>query len=112
MAFSEIEAGLNDLEHTALLFLGHIQSIQWHIAPHLSGHLKRLDHTDTHIEVTKQVGGRTTSAHFLRFSESVPNLERQQVAIAFDLDFHPNVKAFERRRPLSKQLRIVPAIPG
>jgi len=111
-AFAEIESGLNDLEHTALLFLKHIQNIQWSMTPRLCGNLRRIEHGQNHIEISKQVGARTASAHFLRFCESVPGLQRQQVAIAFDLDFHPNVTSFDPRKTLSQQLRIVPASPG
>jgi hypothetical protein len=111
-AYGEIEAGLNNLEYTALLFLKNIRSVQWHIAPRFVGNLRRIEHSRSHIEISKQVGSRTTSAHFLQFSNSVEGLERQQTSIAFEMDFVPNVAAFDVQSPLARQLKISPANPG
>ena len=55
---------------------------------------------------------RRTSSHFLKFDEPVKGLEKQRVAVAFALDFLPNVQAFDATKPLAKQLKIVPATPG
>ena len=111
-AFSEVKASLNELAETTLLFLPNIELIKWQIEGEASGEVLRIEHSDTHIEVLKQISGRTTtSSHFLRFGQPVAGLERQRVAIAFALDFLPNVPTFSAGKPLSQQLKIVPT-PG
>jgi hypothetical protein len=109
-AHKEIETGLNELAETTLLFLRHIESIKWHIEGGSSGDMLRIGHSDHHVEMLKQIDGQTTTnAHFLKFDEPIAGLERQRVAIAFALDYLPNVQAYSSDRPLSKQLKIVPA---
>lgn len=109
-AFSEIRTGLNDLAEATLLFLPNIESIKWRVKDELSGEVLRIEHTDSHIEVMKQVNGQTTiSSHFLKFDQPVAGLEKQRVAIAFALDFLPNVQMFSGDKPLSQQLKIVSA---
>lgn len=111
-AYREIAAGLNELAETTLLFLRHIEAIGWQIEGGSSGDILRVEHSGHHVEMLKQVeGGTTTSTHFLKFEEPVDGLEKQSVAVAFALDFLPNVQSFSTDRPLSKQLRIVP-VPG
>jgi hypothetical protein len=108
-ACKEIETGLNELAETTLLFLRHIKSIKWHIEGGSSGDILRIDHSDHHVEMLKQIDGQTTtSAHFLKFDQIVAGLERQRVATAFALDYLPNVQAYSSDKPLSKQLKIVP----
>ena len=73
----------------------------------------RIERSEHHIEVLKQTDGSTTSSdHFLRFSTPAEGLEKQSVAIAFELDFLPDVTAFESTKPLHNQLKIVTAEPG
>ncbi|MBZ6379367.1 MULTISPECIES: sacsin N-terminal ATP-binding-like domain-containing protein [Pacificimonas] len=111
-AYEEIAAGLNELAETTLLFLPNIESIRWEVEDTLVGEILRIAHTPIHVEVLKQIGGETTtSSHFLKFDQAVAALEKQRVAIAFALDFLPNVKAFTPEKPLSQQLKIVP-VPG
>ena len=111
-AYAEVLAGLEQLAETTLLFLSHLESIRWQIGK-TSGEVLRVPHTENHIEVLKQTEGKTTAAsHFLRFTQPVRGVERQQIAIAFPLDQLPNVPAFDPKLPLAKQLRIVPANPG
>lgn len=112
-AFAEIEAGLNELAETTLLFLSHLESISWRIDRAAAGEVLRLKHAAKHFEVLKQIGGETTtSSHFLKFDQPVEGLEKQRVAVAFALDFLPSVKQFESTKPLAKQLKIVPATPS
>ncbi len=112
-AFAEIEAGLNELAETTLLFLDHLESIRWQISQRTSGEVLRIQHSENHFEVLKQVVGKTTtSSHFLKFDQPVSGLEKQRVAVAYALDFLPNVQSFNSNKPLVKQLKIVPAIPG
>lgn len=111
-AHQEIQTGLNELAETTLLFLPNIESIKWELKGEMSGEILRISHTDSHIEVMKQVDGRTTtSAHFLKFSQPVAGLEKQRVAIAFALELLPNTKNVSNDKPLSAQLKIVP-VPG
>src|SRR5205085_10076054 len=95
---------------TTLLFLPSIESIKWKVNDELSGEVLRIEHTNSHIEVMKQVNGKTTtSSHFLRFDRPVAGLEKHRVAVAFALDFLPNVQSFDDDKPLSRQLKIVSA---
>lgn len=111
-AHQEIQTGLNELAETTLLFLPKIESIKWELRGEMSGEILRFSHTDSHIEVMKQVDGRTTtSAHFLKFSQPVAGLEKQRVAIAFALELLPNTKSVSNEKPLSAQLKIIP-VPG
>lgn len=111
-AYQEIEAGLSELAETSLLFLPNIESIKWELKGETSGEILRISHTESHIEIMKQVDGRTTtSAHFLKFSQPVAGLEKQRVAIAFALDFLPNLQELSAEKLLSDQLKIVP-VPG
>jgi hypothetical protein len=109
-AYTEIAGGLNELAETSLLFLPNIESIKWHIGDDFNGEILRIAHADTHVEVMKQINGKTaTSAHFLKFDQVVNGFEKLRVAIAFSLDFLPNVQSFSSEKPLAKQLRIVQA---
>jgi hypothetical protein len=73
----------------------------------------RIKHSDYHFEVLKKSSGTpATSAHFLKFDQPVEGLEKQRVALAFALDFVPGVEQLNEKKPLAKQLRIVPAVPG
>lgn len=112
-AYTEVEAGLNELAETTLLFLSHLGSIRWQNATGESGEVLRFKHSENHFEVLKQSGGKTTvSSHFLKFDQSVDGLEKQQVSVAYSLDFLPNVQSFDPKKPLAKQMKIIPAIPG
>jgi len=112
-AYAEVEAGLNELAEITLLFLANLESIHWKNATGESGEVLRLKHSDNHFEILKQIEGKTTaSSHFLKFDQSVAELERQQVSVAYSLDFLPNVQSFDPKKPLAKQLKIIPAIPG
>lgn len=109
VAYSEIAAGLHELAETTLLFLPNIESIKWQVGDTLTGEVLRIEHSRAHIEVLKQANGQTTtSAHFLKFDQAVKGLEKQRVAIAFALDFLPNIHALSSAKPLSQQLKIVP----
>ena len=112
VAYSEIAAGLSELAETTLLFLPNIESIKWQVGDILTGEVLRVEHSRAHVEVLKQVNGQTTtSAHFLKFDQAVQGLEKQRVAIAFALDFLPNVQMLSAAKPLAQQLKIVP-VPG
>lgn len=112
-AYTEIAAGLNDLDETTLLFLSNLQAIKWHIGKSDSGEVLRHMHAESHVEIRKQGGGRTaSSSHFLKFDQAVPGLGAHRVAAAFPLEFLAGVRQFDARKPLAKQLRIIPAAQG
>ncbi|MCM2308933.1 MAG: hypothetical protein NDI91_15850 [Sulfuritalea sp.] len=112
-AYAEVDAGLNELAETTLLFLSNLESIRWQNAAGDPGEVLRFKHSENHFEVLKQSGGKTTSSsHFLKFDQPVVGLEKQRIAVAYDLDFLPNVQAFDPAKMLAKQLKIIPAKPG
>ena len=112
-AYDEIKTGLDDLAETTLLFLTNLALINWQIGETGTGGLLKAQHPDNHLEVLKQVDDKITeSYHFLKFVTPVEGLARQNVAVAFELDFLPDIKQFEPTQPIAKQLRITPASPG
>lgn len=111
-AYEEIKSGLVFLPESALLFLGNIKSITWSIGEDEARKISRVQHSDCHIELIREVGGKITGTHFLQFRKPVENLPKQYVAIAFNLDFLPKISAFRPDEALSSQFRITPATPG
>jgi hypothetical protein len=111
-AHQEVEAGLEELAETTLLFLAHLKSIHWKIGARI-GHVLRIEHSESHIEIQKQINRVTIeSSHFLRFSNPVDGLPRQRVSTAFVLDYLPGVTGFDPEKSLQKQFKIVAATPG
>lgn len=109
VAHSEVKQGLEKLAETTLLFLSNIRSIRWQDGKSRV-EIERVPHSNSHIEIKKRLGGVTKStSHFLRFTEPVTGLEKQSVAIAFELIFLPDVESFNPKISLAKQLKIVPA---
>ncbi len=109
-SYEEIRIGLDELAETTLLFLSNLESIGWQIGHQASGEVLRIEHSKHHIEILKQTdGGADPSAHFLRFLDPVEGLEKQHVAIAFELNFLPNITDFDAHVSLSKQFQIVAA---
>lgn len=112
-SFTEIASGLNELAETTLLFLSNLEVIQWEMSGGSRGEVRRIMHTDNHFEILKQGdGSSTSSSHFLKFLRPVRDLEKQHLAIAFELEFLPKIKSYDRKNPLAKQMKIVSAIPG
>ena len=110
LAFSEVRDGLEEISDKTLLFLSHIEEIQWRIEGGREGRLLRVPHSDRHIEILREIDGRPTeSSHYLRFTEPVEGLEHQYVAIAFELEPMPGYDPSKTRRSFAKQFRIVPA---
>ena len=112
-AYAEIRKGLEELAETTLLFLTHLESIRWQIDRQEVREVLRIPHAENHVEILRQTGDKkTTSVHFLRFIDSVERLQKQHVAVAFELDYLPNVTVYDTKTALAKQLRIIPADPG
>jgi len=95
-AFTEIAAGLKELDEKTLLFLSSLQSVRWQIGTESAGEVLRHQHSDFHFEILKEVAGKSVaSSHFLKFDQAVPDLETQRVAVAFPLDLLPGVRSFD-----------------
>ena len=112
-AFLEVRDGLEEISDNTLLFLSHIEEIQWRVDGGREARLLRIPHSDHHIEILREIDRRPTeSAHFLRFTEPVDGLERQHIAIAFELEplfgDHQSVTGAS----FARQFRIVPAERG
>lgn len=121
-AFSEVKSGLEQLSETTLLFLNNLHYISWKIGEQ-EGAVLREEHSSAHVEVLKLSGGKEVlSSHWLRFSAPVQNLdkftapmdgvERQKVALAFELAFVGEEKTFDSKKTIAKQFKIVPAKRG
>jgi hypothetical protein len=111
-AYAEIEQGLNELAETTLLFLSNLAAIRWQTGGERASEVRRIHHSEHHVEIVKTSGRSRSSAHFLKFDQPVQSLQTQRVAIAFALDFLPGITQFHSAEPLVKQLKIVPAEPG
>jgi hypothetical protein len=110
-AYAEIEAGLEELAETTLLFLTSLETISWQIGDSIVGEVRRVQHSESHVEVLKEAD-KAYSSHFLKFSRPVEGLDQQQVSVAFALDFLPSVTVLDPGKPLSGQMRIIPADKG
>lgn len=112
-AYKEIEAGLQGLAETTLLFLSNLKSVGWRVNGGESGEIRTVQHPDNHVEVQKKIGKKQIAcSHFLRFSVPAEGLPRHSVSIAFVLDFLPSITAFDPGESIAKQLKIAPATPG
>ena len=114
-AYIDVDSGLKELAETTLLFLSHLECISWQNEMEQFGAVLRIERPENHFEVIKQTSGETTtSSHFLKFDQAVAvaGLEKQRVAVAYALDFLPNVQVFDQKIPLAKQLKIIPATLG
>ena len=112
-AFSEVKAGLEELSADTLLFLSHIESIDWRVEGKTQARLLQISHSEHHLETRRDSSeGATRSSHFLRFTQPVEGLERQYVAIAFELHPLPGGNSSSANSPLAKRFRIASAGPG
>ncbi len=112
-AHQEILAGLTDFHDTTLMFLSHLKLLSWHIGQHLGGEVRRIAHSEHHVEGRKQTGRTmTVSSHFIRFSRPVKDHEKQTVTVAFALEYLPGITQFDSMKPLNNQFRICAANPG
>ena len=121
-AYAEVKSGLEKLSETTLLFLNNLRYIKWKFGDQ-EGAVLREEHSDAHVEVLKLADGKEVlSSHWLRFTERIENVgqytapvdgvERQKVAIAFELQLLGDAKSFDKSKALAKQLKIVPAVQG
>jgi hypothetical protein len=121
-AFAEVKSGLEQLSENTLLFLQNLGYIKWKVGTQ-EGALLREEHSPNHVEVLKQLDGKEVlSSHWLRFSAPVQldkaftapveGVERQQVAVAFELAFTGDRRSFDKNKTIKEQLKIVPAVRG
>jgi hypothetical protein len=121
-AFAEIRNGLEQLSETTLLFLKSIESIRWSVGT-MVGDVIRDEHSDVHVEILKQLDGKEVlSSHWLRFTAPVEDIgrfaspvegvEAQNISVAFELALLTDKTTFDKKVPISKQLKIVPATRG
>ena len=112
-AFQEVRDGLEEISDNTLLFLSSIEEIQWRVVGGREGRLLRIQHSEHHIEVLREIDGSPTeSSHFLRFTERVEGLDRQCSAVAFELEPLAGVSLSSERESFAKRFRIVPADRG
>lgn len=112
-AHREILAGLRGLQESSLLFLRHLECVEWRTEAGLGGRIERVRHSDHHFEMWKEAGdGSASHRHYLKFEQPVRELPGRHVGIAFDLDYLPNVSEYDLRVPLHEQMRIVDSNPG
>ena len=112
-AFSEVKAGLEELSADTLLFLSHIESIDWRVEGKTQARLLRISHFEHHLETRRDSGeGETGSLHFLRFTQPVERLKNRYAAIAFELDPLPGGNSSSANSSLAKRFRITPAKRG
>ena len=112
-AFSEVQDGLNEISNNTLLFLTNIEEIQWRIDHDREGQMLRIPHTDHHIEILREIGGKQSeSKHFLRFTELVDGLERQHAAVAFELESVSGSDTSTEPTPIARLFRIAPSDRG
>ena len=109
-AYSEIADALAALPETTLLFLSHIKTISWTIPNAGTGRIVSTQHSEHHFQVSKLNDVKVTAtSHLLKFDQAVQGLEHRRTAVAFELDFLPNVRPYDPKEAISKQLRIIPA---
>jgi hypothetical protein len=111
-AFDDVAAGLADISNMTPLFLSCITSINWKSTKGLSGGLRKITHSANHIEIVSTVGKKTTSSHFLIFSEDVENLGGQKLSVAFDLTNFEEDKGFDPNIPIAEQMKVSESSPG
>jgi len=112
-AYEEIKVGLDELAATTLLFLSGLKLLAWRVDQQEPIKVLSIKHSDHHIEILKQTDEMDdSSAHFLRFSAPVDGLEKQRLAVAFELHFLPKINKFNPQKKLHKQMKIIPATPG
>ena len=112
-AFLETAEGLQSLSEELLIFLQNIKLVKWQIAGADRGGLKRVEHPPHLIEVQKYVDQETiASSCFLRFSNPVAGLPKQNVSLAFPLESKTGSAISPDNYQLADDYRIVPAVPA
>ena len=112
-ACMEVRDGLEEISDKSLLFLSNIKAIHWRIDGGEEGRLRRIRHSDHHIEIRREPNGiAANSSHFLRFKEPIEGLGKQYVGIAFDLEPRERESKSVSQDGVRMRFRIVPADRG
>lgn len=104
----EIERGLRVLNDNTLLFLNHINTIEYLLPDGSLGSLNRVNHKNGHIEIrSRHPGGQDIASHWLRFQKEVEvrddcTVNTCKIAIAYSL-----MEEDETKKSL-KKWKIVP----
>lgn len=92
LAVKEVERGLRDLGDNTLLFLSHIQKIEYILPDGSLGSLERINKSGGHIEIRAiKPGGEEAISHWLRFEKDVEvtdednNTKMCRIAIAYSI---------------------------
>jgi len=92
LAVKEIERGLRELGDNSLLFLSHIQKIEYLLPNGSLGSLDRINKSGGHIEIRAiKPGGEEAISHWLRFDKDVEvtdednNTKMCRIAIAYSI---------------------------
>jgi hypothetical protein len=114
IAYREIKTGLSAISETALLFLRNIRNITWRIDGEKIHKLSRIEYTDCHIELIREINEQQVNldGHYLLFREPAKELPQQDIAIAFQLRLLPKSAKFTPQEPLAGQFMILPSTPG
>ena len=117
--FDEIKAVFESLDHTILIFLNNIKSIEWVLNGEKSGSAFRENIDDVDERLVKisiknpantDLQENAENAWFLRFQKDLEEHGNLQCAIAFKLDFRrDNQKILDVNKGLAKQMKIAPA---
>lgn len=114
--FREIKTVFESLDHTILLFLNNIESIEWDLNGEESGLAVREHITDTDEELVKVSITNTSNtdlqedAWFLRFQGVLEEHGNLKCSIALKLGFRKdNQSDLDARKGLSEQMKVVPA---
>jgi hypothetical protein len=118
-SYIEIRDGLKNLSDLTLLFLKRIKSIAWIIKKQETGRLLedgrlfRVQHTEYHIEVIKEIyATHISSSDYLRFSQAARGHDNQHICIAFPLTRRNDQGLLEKDRPFHENFKITAAMPG
>ena len=106
-AYAELQAGLEKISDSALLFLSNIKEIQWQIDNNQKGRLLRIQHSEHHVEILREIEETSTERfHFLSFSKSVIGVDAQCVSIAFKLQPRTGCNDIDTHSSIANQFRI------
>ena len=112
-AYADVRRALDEISDDTLLFLSHIESVQWQVDNGPVVSLLRVRHSEHHIETLKEADGEATqSSRYLRFTQPVPGLEKGFCAIAFNLTQLSHGDSHSDEDSFAKRFRIEPATPG
>lgn len=117
--FDEIKTVFESLDHTILIFLNNIKSIEWDLNGEKIGSAVRENIDDVDERLVKisiknranaNLQKNTENAWFLKFQKELEEHGNLQCAIAFKLDFRKDSqKILDVNKGLAEQMKIAPA---